>query len=180
MLMYLLGGETLEDTPLQLLSGCHRRVESHLALLEQAADVLGNQAPGSDEALDALAKVQRYFATSGRIHTADEEESLFPRLRALGDAALDRIMSELEAQHRVADPLHAMLDHLCDRSRADREVSETDAVALQQVARGLRELYPGHIRREEEELFPRAGELLPPAEWDVVWAEMRRRRDETI
>lgn len=178
MLQYLLGGETLEDTPLKLLSGCHRRVESHLALLSRAAEALaGKAAVPPEEALEALAKVQRYFATSGRIHTADEEESLFPRLRALGDAALDRMMRELEDQHRVADPLHERLDAVCDKALADRALAPADAAELEAVAAGLAALYPGHIGLEDGELFPRAGELLPAAEWNLVWQEMRRRRD---
>ena len=52
----------------------------------------------------------RYFREAAPKHTADEELSLFPRMRACGgaevEAALDRV-AELEADHKRADQLHA-------------------------------------------------------------------------
>ena len=68
--------------PLALLSDCHRRVERFLGLLARVA------AEGRGGLLDrrqreALEAALRYFREAAPRHTADEEESLFPRLRAL-------------------------------------------------------------------------------------------------
>ncbi|MBM3268036.1 MAG: hemerythrin domain-containing protein [Candidatus Sericytochromatia bacterium] len=176
MHLYLLGGATVEDTPIKLLTGCHRRVLSHLELLAGAAAALAGKDPHPD-AFDALTRVQRYFATSGKIHTVDEEDSLFPRLQARSDPALDAIMAELADQHRQADPLHERLDQVLDRVLADRAASSADAEALRDLAEFFLELYPGHIRREDDDLFPRAAEVLAESDWAEIWREMRARRD---
>jgi hemerythrin HHE cation binding domain-containing protein len=80
--------------PLGLLSDCHRRIEHFLAALTAiASQVQGAELTDAQRAqLDGAAT---YFATAAPRHTADEEDSLFPRLRASRDptavAALDLI-----------------------------------------------------------------------------------------
>ena len=63
------------------MSDCHRRIEHFLHLLI----VVTQQARGrtlSTEQRDAMEVALRYFEEAEPKHTADEEESLFPRLRA--------------------------------------------------------------------------------------------------
>jgi hemerythrin-like domain-containing protein len=68
--------------PLGMLSDCHRRVERFLRVLidvtvqEQGAEL-------STEQQAALEAGLRYFREAAPKHTADEEESLFPRLAEL-------------------------------------------------------------------------------------------------
>ena len=74
------------DRPLGLLSDCHRRIERFLSVLVTIADAhRGAELPGPDR--DALAGALHYFRTAAPRHSADEEESLFPRLRASSDPA---------------------------------------------------------------------------------------------
>jgi hypothetical protein len=68
--------------PVGLLSDCHRRIESFLSMLLAVAS-------HADGALDmelpnALETALKYFREAAPMHTADEEESLFPLLRLLG------------------------------------------------------------------------------------------------
>ena len=72
---------TFEDL-IGLLGDCHRRIERFLSILVRvAAEVHGN--PLSDEQRTAFQTALKYFREAAPKHTADEEESLFPRLRGM-------------------------------------------------------------------------------------------------
>src|ERR1700754_360665 len=93
--------------PTGLLSDCHRRVEMFLGVLEKVA--AGNGCALSEETRQSLDQALRYFREAAPKHTADEEQSLFPRLRSMDDADLKSALSlldELEKDHRWAEPLH--------------------------------------------------------------------------
>src|SRR5688572_30670201 len=100
--------------PLELLSDCHRRVERFLPALI----IVSQQCKGGP--LNPLQRTEletalRYFREAAPKHTADEEESLFPRMGALGTEevklALERI-SSLESEHQVAKGAHAIVERL--------------------------------------------------------------------
>src|SRR6185436_17510081 len=89
--------------PLALLSDCHRRVESFL----RALILVTEQAQGgglNSQQREALETALRYFREAAPKHTADEEESLFPRMREAGAAAGEALakIQALEADHQVA------------------------------------------------------------------------------
>src|SRR5436190_12325230 len=96
------------DDPIGLLTDCHRRIEMFLGVLTQLAEE-GRGGELTDEQRVSLANALKYFREAAPKHTADEEVTLFPRLRASEDpevlAILDRVDS-LESDHRRAD-----LDH---------------------------------------------------------------------
>lgn len=73
--------------PTGLLSDCHRRIEMFLASLQRVGEMIDR--PLSDDARTALESALRYFRESAPKHTADEEESLFPRLRQMQDPEIE-------------------------------------------------------------------------------------------
>lgn len=90
------------DEPLGLLSDCHRRIEHFLQVfVTVAAGAAGGALTAAQR--DALEGALRYFEVAAPKHTADEEESLFPRLREANDPgvrdALD-VLAELETRPR--------------------------------------------------------------------------------
>src|SRR5437660_7837791 len=89
--------------PLGLLSDCHRRIEQFLKVLIQVSETADGASMTPPE-IAALQNALEYFRSSAPKHTADEEDSLFPRLRASahGRAALD-CMAELECDHQAAN-----------------------------------------------------------------------------
>ena len=99
--------------PVGMLTDCHRRV------LRFLGDLMSVSGTFAGEVLPALSQQQlvtalRYFREAAPNHTADEEETLFPRLRAVPDhpglrGALELVES-LERDHRVAVVLAP--DHL--------------------------------------------------------------------
>lgn len=166
------------DTPLQLLGDCHRRIEHFLRVLIVIADTRrGAALTASDR--PAFESALHYFRTAAPRHSADEEQSLFPRLRGAMDheaiAALRRL-DALEAEHRVAEDHHDAVDLLGRRWLRLGTLRAGDARSLREHLVALDRLYRRHIAVEDQELFPMAGRLLTPADLEGVGREMAARR----
>jgi hypothetical protein len=98
--------------PTGMLGDCHRRIEMFLNVLVRVAE----QAKGAalnEEQRGALEMALRYFRQAAPKHTADEEESLFPRLRQIESAEVRVLMVRiLEEEHVCADRSHGEVDSL--------------------------------------------------------------------
>jgi hemerythrin-like domain-containing protein len=137
----------------------------------------GGVLPEADR--EALAGALRYFDTAARRHSADEEESLFPRLRATGDRealAACEALARLEADHRVAERHHDAVHALGTRWLADGTLPQDAARQLREHLAELEHLYREHIGIEDTELFPVAGRTLSAADLEAVGREMATRR----
>jgi hemerythrin-like domain-containing protein len=174
------------DNPLGLLSDCHRRIEK---FLEQIIRVCETARGGAlnDNQREALQVALRYFRQAAPLHTADEENSLFPRLReraengdskaqsALAVSAL-AVIERLEADHDAADERHAVIDELGLRWLENNALSAQDATELEGETRNLRAFYAAHIAVEDNELFPLAGKVLADDTTETIGREMASRR----
>ncbi|MCC6675541.1 MAG: hemerythrin domain-containing protein [Phycisphaerales bacterium] len=160
------------DEPIGLLTDCHRRVESFLGVLRRVAE--GGPAL-SDERARALRESLRYFREAAPRHTADEEESLFPRMRRAGSNALSEV-ERLEADHAHAAPMHAEVERLGGAWLAKGTMDPADQARLLSTVIDLETLYREHIRAEESMVFPEAARLLSARELAEVGSEMRARR----
>src|SRR3954451_18040297 len=103
------------DEPLGLLSDCHRRIEHFLEVLRRIEHAAAGRGLTPDE-WKQVETALRYFETAEPRHTADEEESLFPRLRASLHPSADRaqrVLSQLEHEHELVDSHHQMINILC-------------------------------------------------------------------
>ncbi len=156
--------------PFGLLWDCHRRIESFLGVLIKAAEI-GTLDEASFRSLEAALD---YFRDAAPRHTADEEESLFPRMRAAG-AGLE-MMAELEADHARADRLHARLDKLGRRWLAAGELAPEELAEFGRLSGELREMYARHIGVEDEQVFPLARRVLDREAAAAIGREMARRR----
>jgi iron-sulfur cluster repair protein YtfE (RIC family) len=118
-----IGAKTHNFTdPTGLLSDCHRRVEMFLGTLTAVAEVIDR--PPTEETSRALESALYYFAHAAPKHTADEEQSLFPRLRQMHDPEIESAFSKLdqfEEEHRRAAPLHAEVERLGGAVSFDRQ-----------------------------------------------------------
>jgi len=162
--------------PLGLLSDCHRRIEHFLAVLIKLCDKAkgGSLDTGEGELLE---KASTYFRNAAPKHTADEEHSLFPRLRELGpsQARLARL-AELEFEHELAARDHAIVDSLATRWLSEKRLAPEDNLQMTKALERLSEIYSRHIAVEDRELFPLALQLLRPEELAAVGREMADRR----
>src|SRR5271166_1567005 len=96
------------NDPIGMLKDCHRRIESFLGILCVVVDRAQGRSL-TDAERDAVKAALQYFRTGGQRHTADEEESLFPRLRR-GNAESFEEINRLEDDHHEASNLHEAVE----------------------------------------------------------------------
>jgi hemerythrin-like domain-containing protein len=164
------------DNPLGMLSDCHRRIERFLAALVHVARQK-NGGSLDDRERAALQSALDYFRHSGPRHTADEEESLFPRMRGCSEAA-DALASiqALHEDHIAADRAHAEVDQLVSRWLSQQQLDESEAKRLNELLYLLSTLYARHIKVEDSEVFPAAARALNAGDIARIGDEMARRR----
>jgi iron-sulfur cluster repair protein YtfE (RIC family) len=165
------------NDPTGLLSDCHRRIEMFLGSLEAVATVIDH--PPTEDVRRALESALRYFSQPAPKHTADEEQSLFPRPRDSANpevaSALSRL-DELEAEHRWADPLHADVERIGVKYLSEGSLSSQDVERFRTAIRDLRSMYEKHIGLEDHIIFPLAARTLTERDRSDIAHEMARRR----
>jgi len=163
--------------PTGLLSDCHRRIEMFLATLVRVAE-FGERSLDGDARV-ALEGALKYFREAAPKHTADEEESLFPRLRQMQNPEVEaaiHTLDPLENEHRRADLLHAEVDRLGRDWLQSGMLAASDAQHFRAYVAELGCIYKEHIRIEDEVVFPVAGRLLSERDKAAIAAEMAARR----
>ena len=163
--------------PMVLLSDCHRRIEMFLGVLNGIAQ-LENRPLTKDEQ-GSLEKALRYFHEAAPNHTADEEQSLFPRLRHSPQAEVQSALRELErleSDHQRATPMHAEVELLGQRWLADGHLTSEQRCRLRELVAQLTSMYRTHIEFEDTVLFPLATRVLSGAEQSEIAHEMAERR----
>ena len=163
--------------PTGLLSDCHRRIEIFLSMLKAVAQDIDHFP--TEETRRALEAALRYFGQSAPKHTADEEESLFPRLRQRHhpeiQAAFSRL-EQLEEEHRWAAPLHAEVDRLGATYLATGNLSSSEVDGFRKAVASLASMYKQHISVEDSVVFPLAARVLSRGEKMAIAEEMAIRR----
>ncbi len=163
------------DDPIGMLVDCHRRIERFLHML----CLVANRAQGralADEEAKAVQSALQYFRVGGRRHTADEEESLFPRLRTETTAGNFEQLGGLENDHREAIDLHHKVETLYSIWVADGLLKPDDTQRLQSDTEQLKHIYEQHIQVEEQIVFPRAAEILDRPTIAQIGQEFHARR----
>lgn len=139
------------DDPLEMLLGCHRRIERQLGTLKRLRAHIA--AKGVDaEASVAAQSLLRYFTQAAHSHHEDEEDDLFPLLEKRIDDAGERARFEafragVESDHRAVEgawhrlrkPLEGIAEGFT-RTLAEKAVKE------------FVESYAQHILTEERAL----------------------------
>lgn len=164
------------DDPIGMLKDCHRRIESFLGVLFQVCRRAQGRAL-SDEERHAVENALHYFTQSGPRHNEDEEQSVFPRLRASNPAAPTEDVQRLEAEHHEATAYHDEVALLYSKWIADGSVSAEDEGSLLLRTGQLQRLYAEHIRIEEEVVFPRAAALFNQQTLGEIGEEFKARRN---
>lgn len=163
------------DDPISMLKDCHRRIEHFLGILFLVADRARGRVL-SDEEKAAVQAALHYFRVGGQRHNADEEESLFPRMRAQCAAEEVNEIGGLEHDHRHAEGLHAEVERLYSDWIADGRLDCDEEGALASATTQLKSLYEKHIETEEHVVFPRAAKALNPQAIAEIGQEFRNRR----
>ena len=164
---------TLHD-PLAHLQECHQRIEQELGALERLAEHMSER--GADTLAHSAAKgILRYFDGSAAQHHADEDEDLFPLLRARAAAAgrpeVAAAIEELEREHAAMDALWRRLrDTLADIAAMTQAPLHAEDVAR------FAWLYRRHMQREGLLILPFAREALTAEDLAELTERMAGRR----
>lgn len=160
------------DDPLELLHACHGKIMHQCATLRTLTAHLA--AKGCDQqAQQAAQGILRYFDTAGQFHHQDEEEDLFPALRALGsepaqvEALLERLLSEHLVLAVAWNEVRQLLAQIATGANAPLTEALTEKIIMG---------YFGHIAVEEKELLPLAARLLSPQQIEQLGRRMAERR----
>lgn len=161
------------DEPLEMLAACHERIEAQLVTLERMVPHLETKGCDAD-ARSAAQAVLRYFDTAGVLHHQDEDEDLFPLMRARaashGRPEIAAAIDELEREHET---MNAQWNRLRERLRG---VAGGEArLDGEEVAR-FAWLYRRHMDREGAAVLPFAREFLDEAQRAGLGERMAARR----
>lgn len=160
------------DDPLGMLKDCHRRIEHFLGILCIVAERAQSRSL-TEEEIAAVQAALNYFRVGGQRHTADEEESLFPRLIAAGGFAE---LETLEHDHVEAGQLHAEIETLYQSWICAGCLGEDGYRRLLTTTGCLRDLYEEHIQVEDNVVFPKAAQMLDLDAIGAIGQEFRTRR----
>jgi len=163
------------DDPLEMLLGCHRRIEKQLGTLLRLRDHLSSRGVDA-EASGAAQAVLTYFESAAPNHHQDEEADLFPLLEARitdpGEyARFHAFRTSLERDHRAIErawsrlrkPLEGIAEGLA------RPLPDTDVQAFASA-------YAHHILAEESALQEFVNRWLGPADQEALGRAMAARR----
>ena len=162
------------DDPIGMLKDCHRRIESFLGILCVVIDRTQGRSL-TDEEREAVKAALQYFRTGGQRHTADEEESLFPRLRKSDVKSFEEI-DRLEDDHHEANDLHGSVERLYSTWIESGTLGAEDTRQLHAETGRLKQLYSDHIHVEETVVFARASQVLDSHAIAAIGTEFRFRR----
>jgi len=165
--------------PLGLLTDCHRRINHFLNVLHLVVRQ-GQRKSLDKEHREGLDGSLRYFREAAPKHTADEEESLFPRMlsRAGSDSAgVSHMLTLLDAEHRIISSDHGRVDELGRKWLLDGSLAADELIRLRTMLDSLQEIYARHIAIEEQDVFPLAARILQSSDLHSIAREMAQRRD---
>jgi hemerythrin-like domain-containing protein len=163
------------DDPIGMLTDCHRRIERFLDILCLVAERAHTRSLTGEEQSAVQAALQ-YFHVGGERHTADEEESLFPRLRRDAAACNLEALDRVQRDHQHAAQLHDSVDWLYTAWISAGVLGPDEQERLLSQTRRLKQLYAEHIQVEEKILFPQARETLDAEAVTAIGKEFRDRR----
>jgi hemerythrin-like domain-containing protein len=173
-----IGAETHDfSEPMGLLSDCHRRIEMFLRTLQRVSELIDR--PLANEARNALNSALRYFQEAAPKHTADEEESLFPRLKEMNEPSVANAIAALEMladDHRRAQALHTEVHALGVKCLDQGPLVTGEAERFRQAVSNLASIYREHIRIEDAIVFSAAKQALSGQQKSAIAREMASRR----
>jgi hemerythrin-like domain-containing protein len=165
------GGEPGPDHPLDHWFSSHRVLEEKLRLLARAEGRLDDR---NSEALARVEGLIAFFDSHLPIHIADEEASVFTRLRGRVTGREEESLDLLEEQHRISIRLQEELHSAVEDYR--HKPGKRAAERVRMVVCELLDLYRRHIRLEDNVILRAAHRVLTAEELATIAEEMKKRR----
>lgn len=165
------GGHIMHPAHLHWLSE-HRTMAAVLQALRHLSQRLA--APCRADDLRVLRAMLLYLSDyPERVHHAQEEAALFPRLQGR-NGGLDQTIDKLHRQHGHTLTVVHRLEHLLNRAEFGQS---TDVTLFKYEAEKFVASYLEHMQVEEQTVLPQAEAFLDDAQWDAIWQLLADARD---
>jgi regulator of cell morphogenesis and NO signaling len=171
--------------PFEKLVECHDHIMSRLSLFDQTLTAIEQQrALGFRSEKDNIKMMFDFIDTSIALHTRDEEEGLFPKLRPKLEEGLPSKhgggtpVDVMEEEHRTVEGVIDRLKDIALLMEKETQPSEVADLVNEFVGKGrwLVQAYYGHIWKENNVLFPMAERMLSADEKTEVAKAMNELR----
>jgi iron-sulfur cluster repair protein YtfE (RIC family) len=170
-----LNSGTKPESAVHLLTGCHDRIRHFTAIVRKLAHAEGSPLNEISGAADAA---YRYFTVALPLHEADEEESVRPRLLENSTPEIAAALDAMTYQHQAIDDLiERLMPVLVLLSNNPAKLLDAHG-ELCKLTTTLSELFEGHLKLEEEILFPALASALSAQAQSALLAEMQTRRQQ--
>jgi iron-sulfur cluster repair protein YtfE (RIC family) len=157
-----------------LLRECHDRIRRFTRMAEWLADAGDAPHTAVKETAEA---VLRYFTEALPRHSADEEQSIAPRLLATrAPIELREAVAAMTRQHEPIEQTLAALAPLWRQVAATPASLPACAAQMERHVNQLKALWDPHLHLEETLIFPAIRARLSPAALEEILKEMRARR----
>jgi iron-sulfur cluster repair protein YtfE (RIC family) len=163
----------VEQDAIGMLLACHQRIRNFTGIALRLGDT---DAAAPAEVANAAEAVHRYYTVALPLHEADENQSVYPRLRQVltGDDA--HALELMVEQHGPIDEAVAHLVPLWNELRSHPEKLGALRLELGHHAARLQDLWREHLALEEEVVFPLIRSKLPATALSAIHREMKQRR----
>ncbi len=146
-------------SPTQMLENEHLVIAKVVGATSVMADRLEAGIAVDGDMLQGVVEFMRIFAD--KCHHGKEEDLLFPLLVKKGVPTQGCPLGALRMEH---DKGRMLVKGLADAIEAYRKGDSEGKLAVIQALRGIAELYPNHIWKEDYLLFPMTVKVLNPEE----------------
>jgi len=164
------GGDAID-----LLLGCHTRIRHFTAVAVRLSQAAATAPP--QEIASAARSVCRYYEVALPLHEADENESVYPRLRRAAPAGeLAEANQAMVDQHVTIDRIIARLVEHWRQIAGEPGRAAERATASRADAEALQTAWDEHLALEERMIFPALRSHLTADDLAGIRAEMHERR----
>jgi hemerythrin-like domain-containing protein len=151
------------ENPIDMLTYEHKYILKGVHGLSVIDEELDRDEPADPALRHRIVEFMRNFADA--CHHAKEEAALFPAMESKGVPRTGCPLGGLRAEHEKGRKLASALGDAAD-AYADGNSSAVEAI--RHAIAGIRQLYPNHIWKEDEMVFPMAQRLFTQDELDKI------------
>lgn len=145
----------MTNDPIGMLEEEHRFIAKVVSAATVLADRLDADQPVKIETLESIVEFMRTYAD--KCHHGKEEDLLFPKLAERGVPMRGCPVEALTREHALG---RALVKGLAEATGAFRRGDPSAKESLIKNLRGIAELYPHHIWKEDYLLFPLSNKVL--------------------
>lgn len=167
------GDDRAEQDLVAALLGAHARARE---LLEAAVHVLEEPETDEEIAADIASTMHRFLTFTNPQHELDEEQMIFPALRATGrQEEVAPALEHMVEAHEIFDTQREHLATRWEEVARNRACLRDERAALLAMTETLAHALDQHRQHEDRAIFPLIRKYLPPETQSRILAVLSRR-----